>query len=210
MSSLLTIRLDSELVDVFADPSDLSTVNAAAKCLNASVSGPPPATANNCRNKSMEQWVLPAPDVPDKIIACGYPVSACWRTASKTIFRNCGANSNVLVDDNVNGFPTSMYGLIDNKIGPTFVYNLDKNRNENRAQRERINKLRRKSNQSRKSINNGQLNLFHTVRNVNGCMVFFYSCQQQMNMYAFIIAGRHFMLRLSFSSTSPSSFFCIE
>lgn len=43
----LTIRLDSELVDVFAEPSDRSTVNAAAKCLNASVSGPPPATANN-------------------------------------------------------------------------------------------------------------------------------------------------------------------
>lgn len=67
----LTILLDSELVDVLADPKDRSTVNAAAKCLKASVSGPPPATANNCRNNSIEQCVLPAPDVPDKIIACG-------------------------------------------------------------------------------------------------------------------------------------------
>lgn len=74
---MLTIRLDSELVDVFAEPSDRKTVKAAAKCLNASVSGPPPATANNCRNNNMEQCVLPAPEVPDKIIACGYPVSAC-------------------------------------------------------------------------------------------------------------------------------------
>lgn len=44
---MITIRLDSELVDVFADPNDRRTVNAAAKCLNASVSGPPPATANS-------------------------------------------------------------------------------------------------------------------------------------------------------------------
>lgn len=43
----LTILLDSEFVEVLAEPSDLKTVKAAAKCLNASVSGPPPATANN-------------------------------------------------------------------------------------------------------------------------------------------------------------------
>lgn len=69
----------------------------------------------------MEQCVFPAPDVPDSIIACGYPVSACCRTASKTIFRSCGASSRERVDDKVKGFPTSMYGLIDNNIGPTFV-----------------------------------------------------------------------------------------
>lgn len=44
---ILTIRLDSEFVDVLADPNDRNTVKAAAKCLKASVSGPPPATANN-------------------------------------------------------------------------------------------------------------------------------------------------------------------
>lgn len=43
----LTILLDSELVDVLAEPSDRSTVKAAARCLNASVSGPPPATAKS-------------------------------------------------------------------------------------------------------------------------------------------------------------------
>lgn len=68
---LLTILLDSEFVDVLADPRDLSTVKAAARCLNASVSGPPPATANNCRNSNIEQCVLPDPDVPDKIMAWG-------------------------------------------------------------------------------------------------------------------------------------------
>lgn len=41
------MRLDSEFVAVLADPKDRRTVKAAAKCLNASVSGPPPATANN-------------------------------------------------------------------------------------------------------------------------------------------------------------------
>lgn len=68
---MLTIRLDSELVAVLADPSDRRTVKAAAKCLKASVSGPPPATANSWRNSSIEQCVLPAPEVPDKIMACG-------------------------------------------------------------------------------------------------------------------------------------------
>lgn len=41
------MRLDSEFVAVLADPRDRRTVKAAAKCLNASVSGPPPATANS-------------------------------------------------------------------------------------------------------------------------------------------------------------------
>lgn len=65
----LTILDDSELVDVFADPNDRKTVNAAAKCLNASVSGPPPATAKSWRRSSIEQCVFPEPDVPDSIIA---------------------------------------------------------------------------------------------------------------------------------------------
>lgn len=39
-------------------------MNAAAKCLKASVSGPPPATAKSCLSKSIEQWVLPAPEAP--------------------------------------------------------------------------------------------------------------------------------------------------
>lgn len=93
----ITIRLDSEFVAVFAEPNDRKTVKAAAKCLNASVSGPaqylitlvstkqlfhlfykpPPATENSCRSSSIEQCVFPAPDVPDKIMAWGYPVSAC-------------------------------------------------------------------------------------------------------------------------------------
>lgn len=50
----LTILLDSEFVMVFADPKERNTVKAAAKCLKASVSGPPPATANNCRNNNIE------------------------------------------------------------------------------------------------------------------------------------------------------------
>lgn len=36
----ITIRLDSEFVAVLAEPNDRKTVKAAAKCLNASVSGP--------------------------------------------------------------------------------------------------------------------------------------------------------------------------
>ena len=47
LEPVLTIRLDSELEVVLAVPSERSTVNAAAKCLNASVSVPPPATSNN-------------------------------------------------------------------------------------------------------------------------------------------------------------------
>lgn len=42
-----TIRLDSELFMVFAEPRLRRTVNAAARCLNASVSGPPPTTLNS-------------------------------------------------------------------------------------------------------------------------------------------------------------------
>lgn len=117
----LTIRLDSEFVVVLAEPKERSTVNAAAKCLNASVSGPPPATANNCRSSNIEQCVLPAPDVPDSIMACGYPVSACWRTASWTIRCSCGASDNDRVEDSVRALPMSLYGLIDSNIGPTFV-----------------------------------------------------------------------------------------
>lgn len=59
-----TILLDSEFVAVFAEPSDLKTVKAAARCLKASVSGPPPATANNCRNSNIEAWLFPEPLVP--------------------------------------------------------------------------------------------------------------------------------------------------
>lgn len=183
------MRLDSELVDVFAEPSDRSTVKAAAKCLNASVSGPPPATANNWRNNNMEQWVLPAPDVPDRMIACGYPVSACWRTASKTIFRSCGANSSVLVDDNVNGFPTSMYGLIDSKIGPTFVYNFKWN-------------PWKKVKFKRKSINYGQLNVFSCEMNANAnaeTLTVRRNCHSSKYTTFFFIAWRHFMRCCAFS-----------
>lgn len=51
---LLTILLDSEFDAVLADPRERRTVKAAAKCLKASVSGPPPATSNNCLKRSME------------------------------------------------------------------------------------------------------------------------------------------------------------
>lgn len=54
MWNRLTILLDSELVAVFADPKDLKTVKAAAKCLKASVSRPPPATANSCLSNNIE------------------------------------------------------------------------------------------------------------------------------------------------------------
>lgn len=50
----LTILELSEFVAVLAEPRDRSTVKAAARCLNASVSGPPPATSNNCLSRSME------------------------------------------------------------------------------------------------------------------------------------------------------------
>lgn len=60
-----TMRLDSELACVFALPKDRKTVKAAAKCLNASVSGPPPAASNNWRNNNMEAYVLPEPLQPE-------------------------------------------------------------------------------------------------------------------------------------------------
>lgn len=62
---VLTIRLDSELEAVLADPRERRTVNAAARCLKASVSGPPPATSNSWRNKSMDAYVFPDPLVPE-------------------------------------------------------------------------------------------------------------------------------------------------
>jgi hypothetical protein len=64
LQSILTIRLDSVLELVLALPKERSTVNAAAKCLKASVSGPPPATSNNCRNNNMDVYVLPEPLLP--------------------------------------------------------------------------------------------------------------------------------------------------
>ena len=62
---ILTIRLDSELDTVLAEPRERRTVKAAARCLNASVSGPPPATSKSWRNKSMDAYVLPDPLVPE-------------------------------------------------------------------------------------------------------------------------------------------------
>ena len=47
---ILTILLDSLLAAVFALPRDLRTEKAAATCLKASVSGPPPAMSNSCLN----------------------------------------------------------------------------------------------------------------------------------------------------------------
>lgn len=70
----------------------------------------------------MEQCVFPEPEVPDKIMACGYPVSVCWRTVSCTIFFICGANGKERIEVRVNGFPTPKYGLMASKIGPTFVW----------------------------------------------------------------------------------------
>lgn len=60
----LTILELSELLAVLAEPSDRRTVNAAARCLKASVSGPPPATSNSCLSRSIEAYVLPEPLVP--------------------------------------------------------------------------------------------------------------------------------------------------
>lgn len=91
---------------VFAEPKDLRTVKAAARCLKASVSGPPPATSKSCLSNSIEAYVFPEPLVPveevreicipeerkrrksplgilpERMIACGYPVSDCCLTAS--------------------------------------------------------------------------------------------------------------------------------
>lgn len=51
---------------VFAEPKDLRTVKAAARCLKASVSGPPPATSKSCLSNSIEAYVFPEPLVPVK------------------------------------------------------------------------------------------------------------------------------------------------
>lgn len=60
----LTILLECVLAGVAAVPSARSTVKAAARCLKASVSGPPPATSNSRRRSTMEAYVLPEPDTP--------------------------------------------------------------------------------------------------------------------------------------------------
>lgn len=60
----LTILELSEFVAVFAEPKDLRTVKAAARCLKASVSGPPPATSKSCLSNSIEAYVFPEPLVP--------------------------------------------------------------------------------------------------------------------------------------------------
>lgn len=63
-AELLTILELSEFVAVFAEPKDLRTVKAAARCLKASVSGPPPATSKSCLSNSIEAYVFPEPLVP--------------------------------------------------------------------------------------------------------------------------------------------------
>lgn len=63
-NSQLTIRDDSEFEDVLADSRDLRTVRAADKCLKVSVSGPPPATSNNCLKSNIDMNVLPEPLSP--------------------------------------------------------------------------------------------------------------------------------------------------
>ena len=81
------MRLDSRFAAVFADPSDLSTVKAADRCLKVSVScpaPPPDATSNSWRRSTIEACVFPEPDAPETITACGYPDSPCNRTASWT------------------------------------------------------------------------------------------------------------------------------
>ncbi len=55
------MRLDSELACVLALPSERRTVKAAARCLKASVSGPPPAASNSWRNNNIDAYVLPEP-----------------------------------------------------------------------------------------------------------------------------------------------------
>lgn len=137
----ITIRLDSLFVAVLALSKLLKTVKAAAKCLNASVSGPPPATLNNCLNIIIDKYVLPLPLAPLKmsnqihyftirksfishlkIIAWGYPVSFCCLTDSCTILNNFSlfkASWQVLF--RVNAFLPSFNELIDSNTGPTLV-----------------------------------------------------------------------------------------
>lgn len=66
-----TMRLECVLAGVEAVPSERRTVKAAARCLNASVSGPPPATSNNRRSSTIDAYVLPEPDTPERMMACG-------------------------------------------------------------------------------------------------------------------------------------------
>lgn len=75
---------------VFADPRDLRTVKAAAKCLKASVSGPPPATSNSCLSNNMEAYVLPEPLVPEE------QQFACNSAGAREIFLSEGKK---LVED---------------------------------------------------------------------------------------------------------------
>lgn len=56
-------------------------------------------------------------------MAWGYPVSDCCLTASWTTLFSWGAKGTALVLVKVNGFPTSVYGLIQTSMGPTFVWN---------------------------------------------------------------------------------------
>ena len=123
-------RLDSRFVAVLAVHNDRNTVNAAARCLNVSVSCPldpaeqlpPPAISNNFLKIAMEANVFPEPLAPDTIMACGYPDSPCILTASCTTRPSSGQLEVAsLVEVNVSGLPTSRYGFTDNTIGPTFV-----------------------------------------------------------------------------------------
>ncbi len=70
IKSKLTILLDSLFAVVFAAPSDLRTAKDAARCLNVSVSAPPPpAESNSWRRRTIEVWVLPEPDTPETMMA---------------------------------------------------------------------------------------------------------------------------------------------
>lgn len=61
--------------------------------------------------------------LPERMMAWGYPVSDCCRTASWTTLFSWGAKGTALVLVKVNGFLTSVYGLIQTSMGPTFVWN---------------------------------------------------------------------------------------
>ena len=69
--AVLTILLDSLFDAVFADPRDLITVKLAARCLNVSVSVPPPAVSNSCLRTTIEVCVFPEPLAPETMIAWG-------------------------------------------------------------------------------------------------------------------------------------------
>lgn len=64
---------------VFAEPKDLRTVKAAARCLKASVSGPPPATSKSCLSNSIEAYVFPEPLVPvEEVPEIFIPQEGLW------------------------------------------------------------------------------------------------------------------------------------